>query len=228
MEELKATMKPIKKKSLYLKISDSIYTYIKVNALQPGDKLPSERDMSSMLQTSRNSVREALRILEDRGLIYVKTGCGVFIKDPYGEKNTLSIKLTECSLENIQELQSTLDHQAVQNALERASREEKQELISIASDMVKLAQDNIYSHTLDHSFHSKLYEAGQNTAITQLIIRIRDERFVQKEDSHTDNDLIWLPTIPFHLDLANALMEKDIPAAVKAIDAINNYGFNLQ
>ena len=75
------SMKPIEKKSLYLKISDSIYRYIQMNNLQPGDKLPSERDMSSMLQTSRNSVREALRILEDRGLIYVKTGSGAFMKE---------------------------------------------------------------------------------------------------------------------------------------------------
>lgn len=43
-----------------------------MNNLQPDDKLPSERDMAAMLQTSRNSVREGLRILEDRGLIYVK------------------------------------------------------------------------------------------------------------------------------------------------------------
>ena len=41
------SMKPIEKKSLYLKISDSIYRYIQMNNLQPGDKLPSERDMSS-------------------------------------------------------------------------------------------------------------------------------------------------------------------------------------
>lgn len=53
-----------------------------MNNLQPGDKLPSERDMAAMLKTSRNSVREALRILEDRGSIYVKTGSGVFINTP--------------------------------------------------------------------------------------------------------------------------------------------------
>lgn len=100
------SMKPIEKKSLYLKISDSIYRYIQMNNLQPGDKLPSERDMSSMLQTSRNSVREALRILEDRGLIYVKTGSGVFINNPYGENNSLTIQLTNCTLTEMVRLAS--------------------------------------------------------------------------------------------------------------------------
>ncbi|WP_242828350.1 FadR/GntR family transcriptional regulator [Mediterraneibacter gnavus] len=113
MTDLKISMKPVKKTSLYLKISDAIYSYIQMNKLQPGDKLPSERDMSSMLQTSRNSVREALRILEDRGLIEVKTGLGVFIRNPYGEQSTLTIRLQNCSICEIQELQRLLDHQAV-------------------------------------------------------------------------------------------------------------------
>ena len=70
-----------------MKISDSIYSYIKINELQPGDKLPSERDMAAMLKTSRNSVREALRILEDRGLIYVKPEA-VFLSTTLTEKIT--------------------------------------------------------------------------------------------------------------------------------------------
>ena len=61
-----------------------------------------------MLQTSRNSVREGLRILEDRGLIYVKTGSGVFVKDPYGEHSAISVRLTECSTEELQELQTII------------------------------------------------------------------------------------------------------------------------
>lgn len=146
------SMKPIEKKSLYLKISDAIYRYIQMNNLQPGDKLPSERDMSAMLQTSRNSVREALRILEDRGLIYVKTGSGVFINNPYGENNSFTFQLTNCSLEEMEELQSALDHKAVENAMERGTFQEKDQLVATAAEMVKLAGDNLYSHVLDRSF----------------------------------------------------------------------------
>lgn len=218
---------PIEKKSLYLKISDSIYNYIRKNGLQPEDKLPSERDMASMLNTSRHSVREALRILEDRGLIYVKTGSGVFVKDQYGEESIFSFRLKGCSVEEIQELQRILDYQAIINAINKASSEEKEELVSIASEMKRLAKQNIYSHTLDHSFHSKLYHCGDNKAIRQLINQIRDNRFIQREDSKGANDSIWLDTIKEHFDLAMAIYKNDKIAAFKAIDTINNFGFNL-
>lgn len=220
-------MQPVEKKSLYLKISDSIYSYIQMNGLQPGDKLPSEREMSAMLGTSRNSVREALRILEDRGLIYVKTGSGVFIQNPYGEDNSFTVRLTNFTLHEIQELQSTLDHQAVENAMKRGTDEEKQQLISLASEMVRLASDNLYSHILDHSFHSKLYEIGCNSVIHQLIVHIREYRFVQQEESEDGNDSIWLPTVSQHLELAQALYDKNLKKAIRAIDEINEYGFQI-
>ena len=227
MEKKTINLKPVEKESLYLKISDSIYSYIKVNDLQPGDKLPSERDMATMLQTSRNSVREALRILEDRGLIYVKTGSGVFVSNPYGQKNTLSIRLTDCTMEELQDLQNVLDHQAVLNAINSGTREQKEKLLSIASEMQELYQKNIYSHTLDHSFHSLLYKMGHNNAIHQLITKIRDTRFVYRADTDRENDSIWLPTVPYHFTLAEAIFYQNSAAALDAIDTINRYGFSL-
>lgn len=220
-------MKPVEKKSLYLKISDSVYGYIQMNNLQAGDKLPSERDMAAMLQTSRNSVREGLRILEDRGMIEVRTGRGVFVKSLYGENSSIQIRLQNCSIQEIQELQSVLDHQAVINATNRAEESEKDEMLSIAEEMVKLADKNIYSHVLDHSFHSLLYKSGRNSAIEQIIVRIREERFVRQEDSESGNDLIWLNTIPQHLDLAKAIKRCSIGDGIKAIDEINEFGFRI-
>lgn len=228
MKQKAMNLKPVEKDSLYLKISDSIYSYIKVNDLQPGDKLPSERDMAALLQTSRNSVREALRILEDRGLIYVKTGSGVFVNNPYGGSSTLVLRLTDCMLSELEELQNTLDHQAVVNAINKSTQEEKEKLLSIAAEMQEKYEENLYSHTLDHSFHSTLYKMGRNNAIHQLINKIRDARFVQRADAECDNKSVWLPTVPAHFALAQAILQRNTAVAIDAIDTINQYGFTLK
>ena len=147
--------------------------------------------------SGRNSVREALRILEDRGLIYVKTGSGVFINNPYGEHNSLTIQLTNCTLTEMEELQNALDHEAVKNAMERGTIQEKDQLVATATEMVRLASDNLYSHVLDRSFHDSLYKIGRNNAIPQ------------------------------HLALAQALKDCKLAAAIQAIDEINEYGFKI-
>ena len=147
--------------------------------------------------SGRNSVREALRILEDRGLIYVKTGSGVFINNPYGEHNSLTIQLTNCTLTEMEELQNALDHEAVKNAMERGTIQEKDQLLATATEMVRLASDNLYSHVLDRSFHDSLYKIGRNNAIEQ------------------------------HLALAQTLKDCKLAAAIQAIDEINEYGFKI-
>lgn len=227
MEEREMKLKPVEKDSLYLKISDSIYNYIRVNNLQPGDKLPSERDMASMLQTSRNSVREALRILEDRGLLYVKTGSGVFINAPGNGKSVLSVRLTDFTSRELQELQDTLEHQTILNAIARGTPKQKEELLALALDMQEKYKNGLYSHTLDHSFHNQLYVMGGNSIIHQLIDKIRDDRFVRREIAASENSSVWLATVPDHLMLAEAIMRGDTQAALKAIHIINNYGFSL-
>ncbi len=227
MEEREIKLKPVEKDSLYLKISDSIYNYIRMNNLQPGDKLPSERDMAAMLQTSRNSVREALRILEDRGLIYVKTGSGVFINTPDNGKSVLSVRLTDFTAKELQELQDTLEHKTILNAMVRGTPKQKQELLSLAMDMQEEYQNHIYSHTLDHGFHTKLYEMGGNSVIHQLIDKIRDDRFIRRESAASENNSVWLFTVPEHLKLAEAIIRQDTEAALRAIDTINTHGFSL-
>ena len=50
--------------------------------LKTGDMLPSERELKAMFDTSRATLREALRVLEERGLIEIRTGVhgGVLVK----------------------------------------------------------------------------------------------------------------------------------------------------
>lgn len=55
-------------------IVDSVKRWIVVNQMQPGDKLPNERELMERFECSKGTVREALKSLEVQGLISVKTG----------------------------------------------------------------------------------------------------------------------------------------------------------
>lgn len=225
MENQNDTLGPVKKDSLYLKIADSIYRYIRNNELKPGDRLPSERSMAESLEISRNSLREALRLLEARGLLQVKTGKGVFLNNLYGEDSRLMVVIEGSSFAEIQELQTLLDCQAVRNATLKSSEAEKDSLIEIAEEMMTMAKNNIYSHTLDFSFHDLLYKMGKNSAIHQILTQIRDERFVYREKQEEENASIWLETIPQHLELAKAIKKNDEEKATVKMMEILEYGF---
>lgn len=212
----KQPFEPVAKDLLYLKISDAIFAHIKQNDLQEGDKLPSERDMAQMFQTGRNSVREALRVLENRGLIEVRTGKGAFVKNPSGATNALKIKLEDCSFSSLQELRVIIERQAIIDAIDKATQVEKAELLNLAQKLCDMAQNGVYSNTLDHQFHRKLLVISGNEIFVHIVMSIRENTFSFQWGHKELNQSVWLPTLPSHLKLAQAISHDDLEAAMKA------------
>ncbi len=75
--------KALPSKRAFDEIADQIKDLIYSKTLKPGDKLPPERDLATQFGTGRMAVREALRMLEQSGLIIVKQGSegGAFVKE---------------------------------------------------------------------------------------------------------------------------------------------------
>ncbi|WP_236686891.1 FadR/GntR family transcriptional regulator [Ornithinibacillus contaminans] len=84
------TMSP--KQKVYQGVLQEIRNYIELENLRPGDKLPSERELSEKLAAGRSSVREALRAMELIGLIETRHGEGTFLSKyrPYQTVELLS------------------------------------------------------------------------------------------------------------------------------------------
>ena len=69
----------------YIDIVEQLST--EVNAMQPGDRLPKERDLAARFATSRMTVRQALGLLVDEGRIYSIRGQGTFVAEPHVAKD---------------------------------------------------------------------------------------------------------------------------------------------
>jgi GntR family transcriptional repressor for pyruvate dehydrogenase complex len=89
-------LKPIRRVRLYENAVDQIQNLILRKRYKPGDRMPSERSLAQQFRISRHSLREALRILDVMGLIEIKVGDGIYVKEveflPYIESLNLSIR----------------------------------------------------------------------------------------------------------------------------------------
>jgi GntR family transcriptional repressor for pyruvate dehydrogenase complex len=105
----KMPLQPVKKSRLYESAVDQIRSLILANNYEPGDRLPSERELAEQLSIGRPSVREALRILGTMGLIEIRVGNGTYVRDvsllPYMESliTLISSRMKDCE-ENILKL----------------------------------------------------------------------------------------------------------------------------
>ena len=175
--------KMIKIKS-YQNVVDQIQSAICDGSLKDGDKLPSEMKLTKMFDTSRGTIREALRVLEQKGLISVKTGVkgGPIVKEantiPMSESIALLIRHQKVSLQHLAQFRKILEgHIAAQSAL-MAGKNEINQLKAI----LKEAKMHIKTkpsgweefHKMDATFHMVLAKIAKNPLIEANLQSIHD------------------------------------------------------
>ena len=76
---------------LYIQLSDLIRKQIEQGMIKPGDKLLSESEMIQQYQLGRLTIREALALLANEGLIEKHHGKGTYYKSRNVQKNSFNI-----------------------------------------------------------------------------------------------------------------------------------------
>jgi GntR family transcriptional repressor for pyruvate dehydrogenase complex len=172
-------MKPLRN---FQNVADQIQEAIIDGRLKAGDKLPSEMKLKDMFETSRGTIREALRVLEQRGLIDIKTGVsgGATIRDLSTEKITegldLLIQYQKVSAKHLEEFRHEVEGRVTALATERATKRDIQRLKGIlceARDQLEKGTDGQKDFfRIDVKLHIALAEIARNplfTAVLQMI-----------------------------------------------------------
>jgi len=165
---------PVNKTRIYEEIISRIRAMVEKGDLTDGDRLPSERELSTSLRVSRPSVREALKSLENQGFLEIRQGEGTFISRKHIEQsgeplaaNILTVKEYQIQILEIRRL---VEPQIASLAAERATGDEMSRLemtLSLQEEKVRMGETGA---DLGKIFHYMIAEAAKN----RLLIRIID------------------------------------------------------
>ncbi len=175
-------IRPVQARRTYELVVLSIREQLASGALKPGDKLPSEKDLAEQLGVGRNAVREALRNLENAGLIVIELGVkgGAFISEGNTGKVTQvmhdMVHLGSISVDDLTELRIHLLDAVVRLACERATEEDFAALKDIVEKTASTLSDPSYEKRLAYSleFYRILAAATRNRAISMVVESISD------------------------------------------------------
>ncbi len=160
-----------KGKSVRKKVFDGILNYITENALAPGSKLPSEGEMAEILNVSRTSLREGIRMLEGAGFITTRHGNGMYVTEYDGSRLMdyiqYSIEFENNSLAELYDIRKTLEIHYIREVAETITDEQLRTLRDIVERMDE--NDLLNYHWLDMEFHLTLYEHLSNKLVTRII-----------------------------------------------------------
>jgi GntR family transcriptional repressor for pyruvate dehydrogenase complex len=215
---------PLTKKRASHYIAEKIKEAIENNIYQPGDQLPSEREMAESFQVSRTVVRESLSFLQASNIIEVKPGKGVFLK----KTSTQSIleafnRLLDADtydLVELLELRRGLETEIIRLAVDRATSEDIERIESA----YLLMEEKMLKHEValdeDFQFHKVIAEASHNQLMLKVFYSIVDHyrhglQQARKKSIHNPDQNIEV--LNMHKDLYLAIKHKNQGQAQGAI-----------
>ena len=123
-----------KRPLLYQEVVNALYQIIDTSNLKPGDQMPAERELMEQLGVSRNVLREAFHILEQRGIITSQQGKGRFLREipisQLGEdkQEEMSKNLERYSLYEAYEVRQVLETKAMDLIVRNATDSDLDEI----------------------------------------------------------------------------------------------------
>lgn len=159
--------KPIRPKKISEEIVEQIKTLISHGDLKPGERVPSERDLATMLGVSRPSVREAIMVLEAMGLVESRQGGGTFVRSL--TETSLSDPLTSMVENNprlqhaLAEVRMGLETWSAYLAAQRATEEDVARMRQLYREMERQAKGGGWDADVDAQFHYAITAATHNT-----------------------------------------------------------------
>ena len=159
-------------------IVDRMVTAVALGVYVPGQRLPSERDLSEMLQVSRTGVREALHRLAEAGYVEVRRGRqgGSFVLSGWGPNSAEMVG--RHLLPNWDRFEALFDARRLiepliaRTAAERRTRTDVR-AIRKALDLYRQAGDREASRQADEQLHRSVGEASHNPVLLGISTQIR-------------------------------------------------------
>ena len=171
----KPEFEAIRRSKVYEEVAKQLERLI-LKKLQPGDKLPAERELAEMFGVSRSSIRDAIRSLELVGLVEPRQGAGTVVREVSAESlvNPLTIVLARQQVSELLDFRKMLEPPLAARAATHASVEditEMEEILRRQDDKVRRGELAIEE---DSEFHYNVAMASDNSVVLKVLDVLMD------------------------------------------------------
>jgi len=189
----------IERKALYEMIADKLELFILNDTSKISQKLPSEQYLADSFGVSRPVIREALKILKERGLISSHQGSASVISDYSTEHFSKTMRrmahMKNITPREIYQLRAHLEILSAKLAAENASDDEVEALKKINALIRENAGDVGARAEYDVEFHKTVAKMSGNALLCAIMESISDlllPIFIEAQDESTDREGIAL------------------------------------
>jgi GntR family transcriptional regulator, transcriptional repressor for pyruvate dehydrogenase complex len=214
---------PLLRLNTYELIAERLIDDIASDVLPVGCLVPGELELVASLKVGRSSVREALRVLESRGLIS-RSGSGRFRVAEHGNPMATALSvlydLHRVQIRELFELRALVEVEAASIASQRRSNADLKAIAEALGAMQWGSSTPEELHHADTRFHVLIAEASGNRATARLVEALRQVMYSVLHGplfTRTGSRDWSSETVDEHVLIVNAIAEQDAQAAAEAM-----------
>jgi GntR family transcriptional regulator, transcriptional repressor for pyruvate dehydrogenase complex len=166
--------------------SDDIVTQVRdavlTGRLEPGERLPNERELCRRFAVSRSTLREGLRMLEALGVVEIRPGAagGIFVSEPSGSHVGSALeallRFRAATVDELAEFRVSFEGETAFWAAQRADDSDVERLEALARSFAELAEDETTAWealvAIDLEFHQTVADASKNQVRVAIMLAI--------------------------------------------------------
>jgi DNA-binding FadR family transcriptional regulator len=213
--------------TLVVKVADALRTRISKGHHRPGDRLPSEAQLTQEFAVSRTVVREAIAALRSDGLVEPRQGAGVFVLEPApAERRPFqNIDLARVSsLIEMLELRTAVEGDAAGLAALRRSPGQEEKIVEALNAFRTSSTAGKPSAEADFAFHLAIAQATNNPRFAEFLQVLGPTLIPRRAVTESGAEAALPPTdiarlVEEHEAIVIAIMDGDETAARAAMRA---------
>ena len=225
MMNYKTMNKLIQKRTLAGEVALQLEEQIKAGTYRVGDKLPTEPSLMETFGVGRSSIREAIKMLSDRGLLSVQQGVGTFVESLDAVGEPLGQRLKRADIRDLDEVRKLLELKIAERAaLHYTKADIKKMKISLDQRKVAAEQGDLPTCVqADIDFHVAVAAASKNDILLDLYKAAASHMQTWFLKVHPDTRSFML-TQRMHEELLQHIIDRDAKAAWDMAVAIIDHG----
>lgn len=201
---------PLARHSLADAVVGRLQQQLSLGVYQPGDKLPSEPELMVQFGVGRSTIREAVRILANTGLVTVRQGSGTMVEAQRGITESLPQRLRRAAADDLDEVRQLLEMKIAEKAALLRTRKDivKMKTLLEHRRIAANAGDTEEAIATDLRFHVAMAVAAGNDILADLYRTVADQmgRHFRQTYLTTDN---FVTTQHLHEQLLQCIIDKD-------------------
>ena len=214
---------PIESKRTFEEISSKVKNLIFDGTLKPGDRLPSEQELAKQFGVGRQSVREALRLLELSGFVSIQKGYGggPVVKDTISTqiRNLYldAFRMEKITVEEFTTARSVIEKAILNEVIDKADERDIKRIQANIAEAQELVANKKLATDENFDFHALLARASKNKVFIILEKSInaihRNLRSRSTADYKTTRN-----ALKAHQYILDAIINKDREKAIRLLD----------